>query len=196
MNIVAAVRGLPTPITVSTTGWRDILVAPWLAFIRPFRFAGRSAFCLLTLHPLRAQTYWYQALWAAIGFPVVVVGSLFQALWRPFTQGVVGLSSRPAHHLGRHSQRGSSAIQNWRFSHDYRAWPHDTDCVTAYVYADRQARPHRLHFHRGGDAGVLGIAFRYHKRHGRQRLRRGHRDVLCLRHLYGGGSGVDGDVQC
>ena len=44
MNIVAAVRGLPTPITVSTTGRRDILVAPWLAFVRPFRFARRECF--------------------------------------------------------------------------------------------------------------------------------------------------------
>lgn len=87
MNIVAAVRDLPAPITISTMGWREILVSPWRAFILPFGLAGRSAQALATMDPRRALTYLLEALWAALSFPVALIRSVFQVLWRPFRQG-------------------------------------------------------------------------------------------------------------
>ena len=87
MNIVAAIRDLPAPITVATTGWQEILVSPWRAFLLPFGLAGRSALALGSIDPLRALTYLIQALWATLSFPVAFIRSVFQVLWRPFRQG-------------------------------------------------------------------------------------------------------------
>ena len=73
LNIVAAVRGLPVPITVSDRGWREILAAPWEALLRPFRLIRRGALIM--------------AITAAAVLPLVVTWSIFQMLWRPFRQG-------------------------------------------------------------------------------------------------------------
>ena len=91
LNIVAAVRGLPSPITISTTGWKQILIAPLTALLLPFQRAGTGLFALATLHPLRALNQLLSAIWAAVSFPVVVAGSLFQLFWRPFKQGWLAL---------------------------------------------------------------------------------------------------------
>ena len=87
LNIVAAVRGLPTPITVSTTRWRDVLGAPWRAFLRPFRLTWRSGISLVTIHPLRALTHLLQVVWAIVSFPGIVIRSIFQVFGRFFMQG-------------------------------------------------------------------------------------------------------------
>ena len=86
LNIVAAIRGLPTATTVSTTAWRVILLAPLRAFLMPFRFAWRSVLSLVILHPLRALVYLLQAMWAVVFIPVAVNRSIFQVLVRFFMQ--------------------------------------------------------------------------------------------------------------
>ena len=73
LNIVAAVRGLPVPITVSDRGWLEILAVSWGALLRPFRLIGRGALIM--------------AITAAAVLPLVVTWSIFQILWRPFRQG-------------------------------------------------------------------------------------------------------------
>lgn len=87
LNIVAAIRDLPTPIEVRTIGWREVIKAPWKAFLKPFRLFGQAVVSLVTLHPLRALSLMLKAVLAAISFPKAVVSSLFQLLWRPFKQG-------------------------------------------------------------------------------------------------------------
>ena len=87
LNIVAAVRGLPTPVTVSVIAWRDLLASPWLALLVPFRYVGRAIVALVTIHPLRSLTFLLRALWAAPAVPAAMMGSILQLLWRPFTQG-------------------------------------------------------------------------------------------------------------
>ena len=87
MNIVAAIRGLPTPVTVSTAGWREILASQSRAFLQPFRFTGRSALSLATIHPLQAIRYLAQAVWAGAALPGALFMGVFQLLWVPFRQG-------------------------------------------------------------------------------------------------------------
>ena len=87
LNIVAAVRGLPTPVTVATAGWGEMLLAPLRAILVPIQLGGRSLVAFVTVHPLRAATYLRRAAWAIPVVPFAVAGSIFQLLWRPFTQG-------------------------------------------------------------------------------------------------------------
>ncbi|MFH1560237.1 MAG: FtsX-like permease family protein [Chloroflexota bacterium] len=87
LNIVAAIRGLPTPATTSTTNWREVLVAPWRAFMLPFRLAGQSVLALVTLHPLRALAYLLGMPRAIISVPIAFNKSTFQVLGHFFMQG-------------------------------------------------------------------------------------------------------------
>ena len=87
LNIVAAVRGLPAPITVGTRAWRDLLAAPWRGFLRPFRLGWLGAVSLVTMHPLRAGAYLLQAVWAAVTFPSTVAKAVLQVLAYFFMQG-------------------------------------------------------------------------------------------------------------
>ena len=87
LNIVAAVRGLPSPITVSTTGWRELMVAPLRAFLQPFRYAGRGTFALMTMRPRPALTFFRQTVSSTLSIPLTLTGTVFQVLWRPFRQG-------------------------------------------------------------------------------------------------------------
>jgi putative ABC transport system permease protein len=87
LNIVAAIRDLPTPIAVSTTAWREILGAPWQAFLLPFRLTWGSGVALVTMHPQRALTRLLQALWAVASIPPAVIRSIFRMLARFFIQG-------------------------------------------------------------------------------------------------------------
>ncbi len=87
LNIVSAVRGLPTPMTVNTTSWREILLAPFQALIRPVRYAGRSGLAFVKIQPLVALNLLRQVILATLSIPFVVIGTLFQMLWLPFKQG-------------------------------------------------------------------------------------------------------------
>ena len=87
LNIVAAVRGLPTPITVSTVGWREILVAPLRVLVLPFAYAGRGTLELMRIRPVTALGLFRQALTSILLVPVTLIGTLFQVVWRPFRQG-------------------------------------------------------------------------------------------------------------
>ena len=95
LNIVAAVRGLPTPITITTTGWRDIFTAPVRAVVSPFMLLWKSAIALVTLHPVRSLGYLVQAFWTAISIPgsigkaiVRIIARLFMQGWLPFVAGI------------------------------------------------------------------------------------------------------------
>ncbi|MBI2855406.1 MAG: FtsX-like permease family protein, partial [Chloroflexi bacterium] len=87
LNIVAAVRGLPTPIVIGTTPWRDLLAALWRELLRPFHLAWLAVGSLVTIHPLRAAAYMLQALWRAVTFPGTVGKAVLQVLGHFFMQG-------------------------------------------------------------------------------------------------------------
>ena len=87
LNIVAAVRGLPAPVVLSTTGWKDILMGPVRAFVRPFWLVWRSAVSLVTLHPIRAIGYLFKAVLALFSIPVSINKAIFQLIARFFMQG-------------------------------------------------------------------------------------------------------------
>ncbi len=87
LNIVAAVRGLPAPITVSTTTLRQLVAIPGRAAIRPFLLAGRTARAHFTNHPQRARGYLRQMAWAIASLPFIVVQTLYRVFWRFFMQG-------------------------------------------------------------------------------------------------------------
>jgi putative ABC transport system permease protein len=91
LNIVAAIRGLPTPVTVSTTAWRDILIAPPRAFLLPFRLAWQGVSALVTLHPLRALAYLLRIPRAIVSVPFAIGKSVIQVAWRFFMQGWLAL---------------------------------------------------------------------------------------------------------
>jgi putative ABC transport system permease protein len=87
LNIVAAIRGLPTPAIVSTTGWLDLLIAPWQALPRPFRLAWQCVSALVTLHLLRALAYLLRIPWAIVSIPIAIGKSVLQILGHCFMQG-------------------------------------------------------------------------------------------------------------
>ncbi len=96
LNIVAAVRGLPAPVVLSTTGWREILLGPVRAFPRPFRLFWRSGLAMATLHPNRALGHLARALLAIVGIPASIVKAIallvarfFMQGWMPFIGGVL-----------------------------------------------------------------------------------------------------------
>jgi putative ABC transport system permease protein len=91
LNIVAAIRGIPTPIAVSTTAWRDILIAPSRAFLLPFRLAWQGVLALVTLHPLRALGYLLRIPRAIVTVPFAISKSIIQVLGRFFMQGWLAL---------------------------------------------------------------------------------------------------------
>ena len=91
MNIVAAVRGLPAPITVASAGWREIVLAPARATFIPVQLSGRGGSALVGLQPLVSLGYLIQALWAVLRIPIIVIQTLLQVLWRPFRQGWLAL---------------------------------------------------------------------------------------------------------
>ena len=87
MNIVAAVRGLPSPITVLTARWRDILVAPLKALLQPFGYGGQGALALLRARPRPALAFFRRMVSSTLTLPLTLTGSVFQVLWQPFKQG-------------------------------------------------------------------------------------------------------------
>ncbi len=91
-NIVAAVRGLPVPITVTTAGWREIVLTPARAAIVPLQLCARAGLALAAAKPLASLGYIIQAWWAAVQVPFIVIQTLAQVLWRPFRQGWLALA--------------------------------------------------------------------------------------------------------
>ena len=92
MNIVAAVRGLPAPVTAETSGWRDVLLAPWRSFTLALVLGGRSLLALCGLHPAQSVIYLFRAWWALVSLPIIIIGSLVQTLWRPFRHGWLAMA--------------------------------------------------------------------------------------------------------
>ena len=91
MNIVAAVRGLPAPVTTGTSGWREVLLAPWHSSTLALGLGGQSLLALGGLHPAQSVVYLSQAWWAVLSVPTNIIGSIFQVLWRPFQHGWLAL---------------------------------------------------------------------------------------------------------
>ena len=87
LNIVAAIRGLPTPATVSTTSWRYLLITPLQALLLPLRLAWGSVLSLITLHPIRSIAYLLRIPKAIFSVPIAINKSIFQVLGRFFMQG-------------------------------------------------------------------------------------------------------------
>ncbi len=87
LNIVAAIRNLPVPITIRTWGWRRGISEVWSASLRPFKLCGSSVYLLVTLHPLRALGSLLGAAWAVPRFFGVLVHSSFRLLWIPLSLG-------------------------------------------------------------------------------------------------------------
>ena len=87
LNIVAAIRDTPTPISLTTRSWRDLLTAPLRALGRPFVLGGRALRALARARVAQAAGHLVQMLWAVASIPVVFYSSVSQALWRPFTDG-------------------------------------------------------------------------------------------------------------
>ena len=87
LNIVAAIRDTPTPISLTTRSWRDLLTAPLRALGRPFVLGGRALRALTRARVAQAAGHLVQMLWAVASIPVVFYSSVSQALWRPFTSG-------------------------------------------------------------------------------------------------------------
>ena len=87
LNIVAAIRDTPTPISITTRTWRDLLMEPLRALARPFILGRQALRALARAQVPQAVGYVLQMLWAIASIPVVVYSSIAQALWRPFTSG-------------------------------------------------------------------------------------------------------------
>ena len=87
LNIVAAIRDTPTPITITTRTWRELLMAPLRALGRPFLLGGRALRALVRAQVPQAMAHLLQMLWAIVSIPAVFYSSIAQALWRPFTSG-------------------------------------------------------------------------------------------------------------
>ena len=87
LNIVAAIRDLPTPIETSDADFGSLLLGLGRPWVRPFRQLGRSASALIALSPGRASRLLLTAGWSAVTAPAAFIVAVVQLLWRPFTQG-------------------------------------------------------------------------------------------------------------
>ena len=92
LNIVAAVRDLPTPIVVSSLSWREVLLDPPRAMARPFRLGWQAAGALVTLQPKTAAKLIGQTLRAVALVPVAIIRSLGRVGVRFFMQGWLALA--------------------------------------------------------------------------------------------------------
>ena len=87
LNIVAAVRGLPSPSSASKTSRRDILQGVLKAVMAPPRLLLQALGALRSLHPLRALWLLARALGALAVFPLAVLFQLGRLLLLPLRQG-------------------------------------------------------------------------------------------------------------
>ena len=87
MNIVAAVRDLPSPKEESTKGWLDLLLGPALALVCPFVWIVSAARALAAGRIARSARMLLQVALSPVAVPFLFVIAVSQLLWRPFSQG-------------------------------------------------------------------------------------------------------------
>ncbi len=82
MNIVAAVRDLPAPVSSGGIEWREVLLAPLGAARRSGRLYRQSLLALASMRPDLAMGYFIPGTWNVLVLPIVLCGTLFQILWQ------------------------------------------------------------------------------------------------------------------
>ena len=87
LNIVAAVRGLPSPVQRYETSFRTRLLKPLRAFSLPVVLAGTGMWSIAKLDVHRGGGLLLRFVWATVIFPASFLGALAQALWVPMSHG-------------------------------------------------------------------------------------------------------------
>jgi len=87
LNIVAAVRGLPPPVSQSITPYRVRLMAPIWAVVRPFMLLATSLRALAGMEFGQGLGLLVNAVWATLTIPIGVIAAIAQAIWVPMSHG-------------------------------------------------------------------------------------------------------------
>ena len=87
LNIVAAVRGLPAPVSQSITPYRVRLLAPIWAVVRPFVLLATSLRTLAGMKFGQGLGLLVNAVWATLTIPIGVIAAIAQAIWVPMSHG-------------------------------------------------------------------------------------------------------------
>ena len=87
LNIVAAVRGLPPPVSQSITPYRIRLLAPIWAVVRPFMLLATSLRALAGMKFDQGLGLLANAVWATLTIPIGVIAAIAQAIWVPMSHG-------------------------------------------------------------------------------------------------------------
>ncbi len=87
LNIVAAVRGLPPPVSQSITPYRVRLLAPIWAVVRPFVLLATSLRALAGMKFGQGLGLLVNAIWATLTIPIGVIAAIAQAIWVPMSHG-------------------------------------------------------------------------------------------------------------
>ncbi len=87
LNIVAAVRGLPPPVSQSITPYRVRLLAPIWAVVRPFVLLATSLRALAGMKFGQGLGLLVNAVWATLTIPIGVIAAIAQAIWVPMSHG-------------------------------------------------------------------------------------------------------------
>ena len=87
LNIVAAVRGLPSPVQRYETPFRTRLLKPLRAFSLPVVLAGTGMWSIAKLDVDRGAGVLLRFVWATVILPASFLGALAQALWVPMSHG-------------------------------------------------------------------------------------------------------------
>lgn len=87
LNIVAAVRGLPPPVSQSITPYRVHLLAPIWAVVRPFVLLATSLRALAGMKFGQGLGLLVNAVWATLTIPIGVIAAIAQAIWVPMSHG-------------------------------------------------------------------------------------------------------------
>ena len=87
LNIVAAVRGLPPPVSQSITPYRVRLLAPIWAVVRPFVLLATSLRTLAGMKFGQGLGLLVNAVWATLTIPIGVIAAIAQAIWVPMSHG-------------------------------------------------------------------------------------------------------------
>jgi len=87
LNIVAAVRGLPPPVSQSITPYRVRLMAPIWAVVRPFMLLAISLRALAGMEFGQGLGLLVNAVWATLTIPIGVIAAIAQAIWVPMSHG-------------------------------------------------------------------------------------------------------------
>ena len=87
LNIVAAVRGLPPPVSQSITPYRVRLLAPIWAVVRPFVLLATSLRALAGMKFDQGLGLLANAVWATLTIPIGVIAAIAQAIWVPMSHG-------------------------------------------------------------------------------------------------------------